>query len=131
MKNKIKFIWIFVAAVILTAVLLLHYNDNELLPDDLAGRWTTSVPEYAERFLELSQVTVIFGIGKDNIVVNFISSVDKRTEDGVALYTIRYRDLDKTEGYIAFYWYPSEKVIRLKNQKQMIWKKTKEPFRPL
>lgn len=119
------------AAVILTAVLLLHYNDNELLPDDLAGRWTTSAPEYAERFLELSQVTVIFGIGKDNIVVNFISSVDKRTEDGVALYTIRYRDLDKTEGYIAFYWYPSEKVIRLKNQKQMIWKKTKEPFRPL
>ncbi|MCK4785867.1 MAG: hypothetical protein KAV87_19075, partial [Desulfobacteraceae bacterium] len=90
-----KLTWIFVAAVVLTAVLVLSVlrsKDNKFLPDDLVGRWTTSAPEYTDRFLELSEVTVIFGTGEDNIDVNFISSVDKRVADGSTLYTIKYRD---------------------------------------
>ena len=127
-----KLTWIFVAAVVLTAVLVtvlvLRSKDNQFLPDDLVGRWTTSAPEYTNRFLELSEVTVIFGTGEDNIDVNFISSVDKRVEGGSTLYTIKYHDLKGMEGQVSFYWDPTEEVIRLKNQKRIIWKKAKEPF---
>ncbi|MFO8241074.1 MAG: hypothetical protein R6T90_08755 [Dissulfuribacterales bacterium] len=129
MKNKIKFKWIFMAILVVTAILLMHhiYNkDNESLPSDLIGRWITSSPRYTGRFLEFSQIAVIFGIGEDNIDVNFISSVDKRIEAGVIIYTIKYRNQNEIEGSIAFYWYPSENMIRLKNQRQMIWKKAKD-----
>ena len=126
MKMKLK--WILVAAVVLTAVLVLRSRDNEFLPDDLVGRWTTSAPKYTDRFLELNKVTVIFGTGEDNIDVNFISSVDKRVEGGSTLYTIKYRDPKGMDGQVSFYWDPTEEVIRLKNQKRIIWKKAKEPF---
>jgi len=117
------------AILVVTAILLMHhiYNkDNESLPSDLIGRWITSSPRYTGRFLEFSQIAVIFGIGEDNIDVNFISSVDKRIEAGVIIYTIKYRNQNEIEGSIAFYWYPSENMIRLKNQRQMIWKKAKD-----
>ena len=129
MKSKMKLKWIFIAAVVLTAVLLvLHSRDNEFLPDDLLGHWTTSAPKYTDRFLELSEVAVIFGTGKDNIDVNFISSVDKQVEGGSTMYTIQYHNLNGMDGQLSFYWDPSEKVIRLKNQKRIIWKKAKELF---
>ncbi|OPL16977.1 MAG: hypothetical protein AVO38_06680 [delta proteobacterium ML8_D] len=129
MKHKIKFKWIFMAILVVTAILVMHhkYNkDNESLPDDLIGRWITSSPRYNGRFLELSQIAVIFGVGEDNIDVNFISSVEKRIEADVILYTIKYRNQNETEGSIVFYWYPSDNVIRLKNQRQMIWKKSRD-----
>jgi len=128
MKNKMKLTWIFVAAVVLTAVLVLRSRDNELLPDDLVGRWTTSAPKYTDRFLELNKVSVVFGTGEDNIDVNFISSVDKRVEGGSTLYTIKYRDPKGMDGQVSFYWDPTEEVIRLKNQKRIVWEKVKEPF---
>jgi len=128
MKSKMKLKWIFIAAVILTAVLVLRPKDDKFLPDDLVGRWTTSAPEYTDRFLELSEVSVIFGTGKDNIDVNFISSVDKRVEGGSIIYTIQYHDLNDMDGQVSFYWDPTEEVIRLKNQKRIIWEKVEEPF---
>ncbi len=132
MKSKMKLKWIFVAAVVLTAVLVtvlvLRSKDNQFLPDDLVGRWTTSAPEYTNRFLELSEVAVIFGTGEDNIDVNFISSVDKRVEGGSTLYTIKYRDPKGMDGQVSLYWDPTEEVIRLKNQKRIIWEKEEEPF---
>lgn len=128
MKSKMKLKWIFVAAVVLTAVLVLRPKDNKFLPDDLVGHWTTSAPKYTDRFLELSEVVVIFGTGEDNIDVNFISSVDKRVEGGSTLYTINYHDPKGMDGQVSFYWNPSEKVIRLKNQKRIVWEKEEEPF---
>ena len=128
MKSKMKLTWILVAAVVLTAVLVLRSRDNEFLPDDLVGRWTTSAPKYTDRFLELNKVTVFFGTGEDNINANFISSVDKRVEGESTLYTIKYHDPKGMDGQISFYWDPTEEVIRLKNQKRIIWKKAKEPF---
>ena len=118
-----KLKWILVAAVVLTAVLVavlvLRPKDNEFLPDDLLGRWTTSAPEYTDRFLELSE---------DNIDVNFVSSVVKRVEGGSTLYTIKYRDPKGMDGQVSLYWDPTEEVIRLKNQKRIIWEKEEEPF---
>jgi hypothetical protein len=125
-----KLKWILLMLGIFTPIILyiLNPNQNMFVPDEMAGRWVTDSPKYKDCYLELSSVTLVYRTGEDTIDVNFVQSVEKQVVAGKFVYTINYKNCSGGEGNISFLWDPSTEEIRLKNQKDMGWKKITEPF---
>jgi hypothetical protein len=122
--DKMKPKWILVGLVIIAIVALSTFllRKPTLFPDELVGVWMTSDPRYADRFLDLSKVTIIFGTGKDNIDIYFISNVEKTVQDKAILYTVHFHNQEGLEDKVSFYYDPQNSgTIRFKNQKQITW----------
>lgn len=98
------------------------------LPRELVGVWKTSDPKYAGCFFELTEDEIIFGI-KDGEVNRYAIKkikIKKKPNEKRILHTISYEDELGLEYKLPFYHYPENNgVIRLKNQKQFVWKKEK------
>ena len=91
---------------------------------DLIGVWKTEDPKYEDRFFQLERQTLILGIGEGRVNTYRIQSIRWSLDPVGTLYTVSYREhhegMDST---FAFYYDPSERVIRLKNQDQIKWRK--------
>jgi hypothetical protein len=118
-----------IAAVIIPVILILlvsHCSKEKIALDDIMGLWRTDAQEYADRSFEITKDRIAFGIGEGKFKNYSIKKihVKQSTQDKSRLYTIYYEDSDG-EGYtFAFYYYHENGgTIRLKNQKQMEWKK--------
>ena len=124
---KHKWIIISVFILIIVSIFVFYLKEDEVFPDSLIGRWTTSEPRYKDRFFELSKVTFSYGLGEDKIDVHFISSIEKSIQDNNTLYTINYHNIDGLEYTRSFYYYPANGgVIKFKNQKNVEWTKNKD-----
>ncbi len=112
-------------------------NEDETLPPELVGVWTSAAPRFKDDTLELSKEHIVFTSGafQDFISVNFIQKVEKRPERNHVFYTIHYENIEGQEYKFSFYYYPAKgNVIRLKNQVEFEWRKIgpiKGPKRPL
>jgi hypothetical protein len=94
------------------------------LPPHLVGVWRTSEPKYADRFVEISDHTVVFGTGGGTRTIHAISHVSFVDERGRLLYTVWYWDGppdDRVGQTLSFYYDPEPRVIRLKNQQDIAW----------
>ena len=126
-----KLIWIIIGIAILVAFLLFFPWKPTPLPDELVGVWTTSHPEYADRYLDLTKATIIFGTGKESVDTNFISNVEKTSQDKTILYTIHFHRVAGPEDKVSFYYDLGEAaIIRFKNQKHIEWKKANSTSDP-
>lgn len=113
---------ILIGIAILVAFFALLPSRPTLLPDQLVGVWKTSNLKYADRYLELTKVTIIFGTGKQSIDVNFISNVEKILQDKAVLYTVYFHRSGGPEDSVSFYYDPKNGgIIRFKNQKHIAW----------
>jgi hypothetical protein len=118
--------WILIAGIVFTvAVVALKFLPERsfLLPEELAGIWTTSAPKYGGRFFELSRVTIIFGTGGDRIAVYFVKKTEESVSDKRILYTVHGRNREGLEDEFSFYYNTVDRTIRLKNQKSIVWTK--------
>ena len=125
MKHK----WIIISAFILIVVwvFIFYFKKNEVFPDVMMGRWTTSEPRYTDRFFELSQTTFTYGLGGDKKDVCIISSIEKSVQDNTTLYKINYQNVDGIKYTRSFYYFPGNGgVIKFKNQKDIKWTKKKD-----
>jgi hypothetical protein len=122
---KMKLRWIIIGSAILVVAFVLFLPERpKPLPDELVGVWTTSDPRYADRHLDLTKATIIFGTGKESIDTNFISNVEKRLQDKAILYTIYFHRVGGPEDRVSFYYDPANGgIIRFKNQEHIDWKK--------
>ena len=93
------------------------------LPDDIAGRWTTTHPKYKDRHIEFEQFSISFGTGGDSSEKFEIRKVVAVLEDQRTLYTVYYVDEERTVNQFGFY-YQTGGPISLKNQEQVVWEKT-------
>ena len=119
-----KLIWIIIGIVIFVALLVFFPKKPTPLPDELVGVWTTSQPKYADRYLDLTKATIIFGTGKESIDTNFISNVEKTPHDETILYTVYFHRVGGPEDKVSFYYDAGNgAIIRFKNQKHIEWKK--------
>jgi hypothetical protein len=112
--------------LLLLLVCLACSRDNpKILPDKLNGFWTTDDPRYQDRFLELSKVYVIIGVGRHQVpsvqVVDRIEAVQAGKE---TTYTIYSDDLQGVSYQLSFQFNPvNGGEIQLKNQKGIVWKR--------
>jgi hypothetical protein len=118
----------FIVAVIIPLLLILvsHCGNGEITPDDIIGVWKTSESTYADRSFEITKERLTIGIGGGKFESYFIKKISlvKSPQDKSSLYTINYEDDEGGEYIFSFYYYPvNGGIIRLKNQKQIEWKK--------
>ncbi len=105
-------------------------KEDETLPPELMGVWTSAAPRFKNDTLELSKECIVFTSGEfqDFISVNFIVKVEKRPERNHILYTIHHENVEGQRYTFSFYYYPERgNVIRLKNQLDFEWRKV-EPI---
>ncbi|MBW1728330.1 MAG: hypothetical protein JRI69_13850 [Deltaproteobacteria bacterium] len=123
---KHKWIIISVFILIVVSIFIFYLKEDEVFPDPMIGRWTTSEPRYTDRFFELSQTTFTYGLGGDKKDLCVISSIEKSVQDNNTLYTINYHNIDGMKYTRSFYYYPANGgVIKFKKQEGIKWTKNK------
>ena len=91
---------------------------------DLIGVWKTEDPKYEDRFFQLEPQTLSLGIGEGRVNTYRIQSVRWSLDPVGTLYTVSYWDYqEQMADTFAFYYNPVDGVIRLKNQRQIAWRK--------
>jgi len=98
-------------------------RDIVVVPHDLVGKWKTSAPQYADRYMQFSEHTVIYGVGDGEEVSHTIDKiVMKQGVDGI-VYIFSYRDAEGEQETLAFTYRPaSGGTLQLKHGKE-IWEK--------
>jgi hypothetical protein len=111
------------SAIVITALSGCGGKVQPSVPEELVGKWKTSAPEYADRFFKLGKGSLSFGIGEGKTELYFIKQIEKVYEKGSTLFTLYYENVEGEEYQISFYYNQTEGVVRLKNQKEMAWRK--------
>lgn len=65
-----------------------------VFPQHLIGVWKTSAPKYADRYMKITQRTVIYGIGKSRIVSHAIDRIDIKQGENGTVYTFYLVDAE-------------------------------------
>ena len=96
---------------------------NAEVPVELIGEWHTSDPNYADRSFEIDSVTVNFGTGGGTNTTGFIKKVSTTPLGARTLYTIAYAADDSVNEVSFYYETAKSKVIRFRNQENIVWTK--------
>lgn len=99
---------------------------NKTVPSGLMGTWRTDAAKYQGCFFEIGDRYVKIGTQQGSVDVGEIRDVGETTDGGVLLYAIRYADGGQPENLLEFYYSREDGAIRLKNQRDIVWTKTKE-----
>jgi len=95
---------------------------ESIVTPQLAGRWTTSAPNHADRFLEIRPGEIVFGQGAEGEARYPILGVTRTPRPrGNAKYVVRYR-LDKvteTDGTLEVLVGPAG--LRILSQPRVLW----------
>jgi hypothetical protein len=98
-------------------------QENIPLPQHLIGVWKTSAPQYADRYLKITEDSLIYGIGKGEEVSHTIEKINVEQKDGETTYTFHYKDIEGEKWSLTLIYSPvSGGTIQLKNRND-IWKK--------
>lgn len=94
------------------------------VPQYLIGVWKTSAPQYEDRYLKITEDSVIYGIGNGEEVSHRIDKIDVDQENGETIYTFHYKDKEGEKWELTLTYSPVSGTIKLKN-KNDIWEKVK------
>jgi len=96
-----------------------------IFPQHLIGVWKTSAPKYADRYMKISQHTVVYGIGKPEEVSHTIDRIGIKQGGDGTVYTFYLRDAEGEKDTLTLTYRPdSGGTLQIKNSKE-IWKKDK------
>ena len=123
-QSRRKWFWLF-TPVLLYSIFGLWQGSpkSRSVPNKLMGTWRSSDPKYADRSLEIDNVTINFGTGDGTVTTGFIKKVEAVPEGGHTLYTISYVDDGKEEQCSFYYAAAKEEIIYFKNQPSIPWVK--------
>jgi hypothetical protein len=115
-----KYIVSFVSLILLFVVAC---EREVVVPQFLIGKWKTSAPNYADRYLKSSEYTLIYGVGEGKEVSHTIDKIDSKSVDGEIGYIFYYRDAEGEKAKLTFTYRPDlGGTLQLKNS-QDIWQK--------
>jgi hypothetical protein len=96
---------------------------NVPVPQHLIGVWKTSAPQYEDRYLKITEDSLIYGIGSGEEVSHTIEKINVEQKDGETTYTFHYKDIEGEKWSLTLIYSPvSGGTIQLKNRND-IWKK--------
>jgi hypothetical protein len=113
-------LWAAMAVVVLVATAIGCGTPSEDLPAEVLGRWVTSEPRYADRFLEIGRATVRFGTGGAASETYPISRVTTESGPRGRLIRITYL-VEDDEMQLSFHYDSGDSTIRLQNQSSFRW----------
>lgn len=105
-------------------------NRYPLTMANLTGVWTTTHPQYANRYLQFTDDSIVFGRGEVASGSYTVESMDWEPSGSGKLVRITYSDDESTEYQFNFSYVPQNGgMIWMKNQIKIIWHRTsKQPL---
>ena len=111
--------------ILLFFLFFLGCEKEVAFPHHLVGVWETSAPKYKDRYLEITDQLLIFGIGNGQKISHYINKINIEEEKGETLYTFHYTDSEEEDWTLVLICrQDSSDVIRLINRDE-IWRKVK------
>jgi hypothetical protein len=101
---------------------LMACQENIPLPQHLVGVWKTSAPQYEDRYLKITEDSLIYGIGEGEEVSHTVERINVKQENGETIYTFHYKDAEGEKCDLALIYNPASETIQLKNRNDT-WEK--------
>jgi hypothetical protein len=94
------------------------------VPGYLVGRWISSAPGYQERYLEISDVSLIFATSPTTVSEYFITNISTTATAKETSLAIESKDAQDITYHFALTYQPVQGgLLFFKNQPHIIWKK--------
>ena len=123
-----KRIAILVAAGVVLATIAIAVQlrpENEVIPDELVGLWTTSQPNYSDQAFRITQTSLTFHTSAEDSTFGTLTWVSSRRVGIARLFSVRYLGPDGEDEFF-FYYVPADKVIRFRDQPESVWVKAQD-----
>lgn len=111
---------VLVAIVVARLVLFEKPEFAEVTPR-LFGLWTTSHPEYNDRYMVFRKNEVIFGTGGTGVVKYKVYGMNTEKVGDVDRYTILYRDLAGTKREVNVFMEETGDILRFTDAAEARW----------
>lgn len=109
--------------VLFTFIISTGCSKNTIPPQNLIGTWKTSSDKYADRFIEIKESSLIFGVGGDQTIMNTITDIESEENGPVTLYTFHYLDQDGEKWTLALTYRSEDGGTILLQNRDEVWKK--------
>ena len=114
--------------IALTCWILSPNKDRTRYPFSMAnlmGVWISTHPQYANRYLQFTDDSIVFGRGGEASGSYTVDAMDWAPTESGKLVRITYSDDESTEYQLNFSYVPQNGgMIWMKNNKQAIWRRT-------
>lgn len=112
---------VFVVAIVAARIVLWEKPEFSELTPRLFGLWTTSSPEYSDRYVEFHRNRIIFGTGGTGVVKFNVSGMDAAKIGDIDHYTVFYRDLAGTRHAVDVLLDEPGEVLRFTDSAEARW----------
>ncbi len=112
---------VFVVAIVAARLVLWEKPEFLEVTPRLFGLWTTTHPEFNDRYVEFEKNRVIFGTGGTGVVKFMVSGMDVEKIGDIDHYTVFYRDLAGTRHIVDLFLDEPGEVLRFTDSAEARW----------
>ena len=112
---------VIVVAIMVAQLVLREKPEFAELTPRLFGLWTTTHPEFNDRYVEFEQNRVIFGTGGTGVVKFKVSGMNAEKIGDIDHYTLFYRDLAGTRLFVDVFLDEPGEVLRFTDSAEVRW----------
>ena len=112
---------VIVVAIMVARLVLWEKPEFAEVTPRLFGLWTTTHPEFNDRYVEFEQNRVIFGTGGTGVVKFKVSGMDVEKIGDIDHYTVFYRDLAGTKRTVDLFLDEPGEVLRFTDSAEARW----------
>lgn len=125
-SSKIKWnLLILIIFISSLGVLIFTRQENTPFPVELTGRWETDDPRYIDRFFEIDDVSIIFGLGDDKLGIYFIEKIEKEDAGNSILFKFKCTGEENSGEYLFQLQYEhTKRIVNFSNIENVNWLKT-------
>jgi len=110
-----------VVAILVARLVLWETPEFAEVTPRLFGLWTTTHPEFTDRYVEFQKNRVIFGTGGTGVVKFKVSGMDAEKIGDIDHYTLFYRDLAGTRLFVDVFLDEPGEVLRFTDSAEVRW----------
>jgi len=112
---------VFVAAIVAARLVLWEKPEFSEVTPRVFGLWTTTHPEFNDRYVEFEKNRVIFGTGGTGVVKFDVSGMDAEKIGDIDHYTVFYQDLAGTRHTVDVFLDAPGEVLRFTDSAEARW----------
>ena len=112
---------VFVVAIVAARLVLWEKPEFSEVTPRLFGLWTTTHPEFNDRYVEFEKNRVVFGTGGTGVVKFMVSGMDVEKIGDIDHYTIFYRDLAGAKHTVDLFLDEPGEVLRFTDSAEAHW----------